>query len=93
MSNFPKVFMMLLAFASVGCASQNAPDSGAETVASTAAGEADASAGDGDADELICRREQVTGTNFRRRVCMTRREREERRQETQDAVLNNRTAL
>ena len=45
-----------------------------------------------DPNEMICRREQVTGSNFRRRVCMTRAERDQRMEESRDEALLRRSS-
>ncbi len=87
MSVFSKFFIVLAAFLLAGCATRSEPESmpssgteAAETVAANITG-------DNDPNELICRREQVTGTNFRRRVCLTRAQREEARTLTQQEML------
>jgi hypothetical protein len=88
MTIFSRFFIMLLVLLAVSCASQPAGESAAQS-ASNAVAETESADGS-DPDEVICRREDVAGSNFRRRVCMTRSEREQRRRETQEAVLNNR---
>jgi len=39
-----------------------------------------------DADEMICRREQIVGSHRRVRICMTRAERAEARTESQESI-------
>jgi hypothetical protein len=93
MGNFSRIFMILAMAVLAGCASQQSADSAqATTAANTAQGAENSSAG-ADPDELICRREVVTGTNFRRRVCMTRAERETMREESQEEMLERRSAV
>lgn len=89
---------MVLAMAVLaGCASEQAADPAlAATSANTTQGAdlaAENSISGTDSDELICRREVVTGTNFRRRVCMTRAERDTRREESQEEMLERRSAV
>ena len=43
-----------------------------------------------DPNEMICRREQVTGSHRRREVCMTRAEREANSRETRDRIRERR---
>ena len=43
-----------------------------------------------DPNEMICRREQVTGSHRRREVCMTRAEREANRRDTQRRLREQR---
>jgi len=92
-------FIMLAMLMLASCASQNAAENSAGSLTENTAEEtADASVevaestSGNDPDELICRREQVTGSNFRRRVCMTRAERNRERADVQNEVLLRRSA-
>ncbi len=92
MSVFSKFFIVLAVFLLASCASRSDVESLPSSV--TEAGErvAASTTSDNDPDELICRREQVTGTNFRRRVCLTRAQREEARTLTQQEMLQRQSA-
>ena len=91
------ILMLSLAGLITGCATT--PDSESDAVAEAAsAGQTTAnvtenSSSERDPNELICRREQVTGSNFRRRVCLTRAERKERQDEIQRAMEQSRSAV
>ena len=89
---FSKFFIVLAAFLLASCASRSDAESMPSNI--TEAGETVAAniADDNDPNELICRREQVTGTNFRRRVCLTRAQREEARTLTQQEMLQRQSA-
>ena len=87
----PLYFIMLAIFLLSACASQPADESDELSHVEGEPVLAESSESEEDPDELICRREQVTGSNFRRRVCMTRAERDLRRQETQEDVLRRRS--
>lgn len=91
MSKFTNIFISLALLFLVGCAAQN----GAETAAMTNQNEeqnlAENTTSEPDPNEMICRREQVTGSNFRREVCMTRAERGEFSTQTQEFMELNRT--
>ena len=99
MTKFIINIIMLGFFGLAGCASSEAPSDNVPATASatepaTESADVDAaeiSAGE-NPDEIICRREQVTGTNFRRRVCLTRAEREAARKDTQDEMLQRRSS-
>lgn len=92
MSNFYRVFIVLAALVVAGCASPPAPENSVAATGTAASVAAGAESGD-DPDELICRREQVTGTNFRRRVCMTRAQREQEQSDSQEEMLERRSAV
>lgn len=85
--------MMWAVLLMAGCAapptSENAAGSGSENGDVIAAID---NSGD-DPDAMICRREQVTGTNFRRRVCMTRAQREQEQADSQEEMLERRSAV
>jgi hypothetical protein len=87
----PLYFIMLAIFLLSACASQPADESDELSPVEGEPVLAESSESEEDPDELICRREQVTGSNFSRRVCMTRAERDLRRQETQEDVLRRRS--
>jgi len=92
MSKMFSIIIVLLALLVSACASQTTAEN---NLAETASGEtvlAGKVDGGDDPDAMICRREQVTGTNFRRRVCMTRGEREQRRADTQEEILERRSS-
>ena len=76
---------MLAVLSLIGCASGDPAASGIVEAGEDTAAVAETSSGD-DPNEIICRREQVTGTNFRRRVCLTRAEREAARQQTREEM-------
>ena len=92
MSIFPRFFIVLAVLLLASCASQTDTETTSTSV--TEAGETVAAntARDNDPNELICRREQVTGTNFRRRVCLTRAQRAEAQALTQEEMLQRRSA-
>ena len=84
-----------LAFADGQVSAPNGQPSGAATAPASGQGSADSKPAN-DPDEVICKREQVTGTRVaRQKICMTRREWDEeadesrsrahREQEKQDA--------
>ena len=90
---FKRFFLISLVFPMALIAAENP----AEQAPSNAAG-APVAAGENDKpkddpNEMICRREQVTGSNFRRRVCMTRAERQARRADSQEEMLERRSAI
>ena len=80
-----------------GCVSQptteNMNNTDPETSAENAAQVADNDATESDPDELICTREQVTGSNFRRRVCLTRAERLREQADSQEELLERRSSV
>ena len=94
MVNFVKLFMMLALILTAGCASQQSTDSDTpnasqESVASVDVAENSESGND--PNEVICRREMVTGSNFRRRVCLTRAQRGEMRSQSQEGFNERRS--
>jgi hypothetical protein len=101
MSNFFRFFMVLAVVVLAGCAAPRSADSAQPVTSANTAQGAEITADNGteissadiDPDELICRREVVTGTNFRRRVCMTRAERDTQREESQEEMLERRSAV
>ena len=88
---------MLVLSVIVGCASRTSAVNNSETTidssASSSASLAENSDSGEDPNEMICRREQVTGTNFRRRVCLTRAEREREQADSQEEMLERRSAV
>lgn len=87
MSIFSRFFIVLAVLLLASCASQSEVESAPVGVADAGETVAANTASDNDPNELICLREQVTGTNFRRRVCLTRAQREEARTLTQQEML------
>jgi hypothetical protein len=92
MSKMFNIFIMLLTLLASACASQTTAENNLAESASGGTVLAEKEDGGDDPDAMICRREQVTGTNFRRRVCMTRGEREQRRADTQEEILEHRSS-
>ena len=90
MTKLFNIFIALALLVLVGCASPQTSD---EASASGSTGTAQASSSGGDPNEMICRREEVTGTNFRRRVCLTRAEREREQEDSQEEMLERRSAV
>jgi hypothetical protein len=97
MFNFVKLFMMLSFIFVVGCASQEPTESDSSVASDTPVTSeqsedvvANSDSGN-DPNEVICRREMVTGSNFRRRVCLTRAQREGLRQGSQDEFNTRRS--
>jgi hypothetical protein len=88
---------MLALLVMIGCASQpsavNTSGTSADSTASSPTSLAENSPSGEDPNEMICRREQVTGTNFRRRVCMTRAQRESEQADSQEEMLERRSAV
>lgn len=97
MTVFPRFFIMLALGVSVGCASQPGAESTSESTANASASAATSLAENSDSgddpNEMICRREQVTGTNFRRRICLTRAQREREQADSQEEMLERRSAV
>lgn len=95
MGYFSRIFITLAVLLASACASQQTAENAAGNEVATSAGNTvvaqNDSSGD-DPNEMICRREQVTGTNFRRRVCMTRAERQQRLEVSQEEMLERRSA-
>lgn len=98
MGIFFRIIILLAAVVGPGCASDPAPETGAQSGALAASSGSSASASAASAqtsqdsgDEMICRREQVTGTNFRRRVCRTRAEMQEAGEQSREFLNNQRT--
>ena len=71
--------MMLALIVTAGCASQQSMDSDTPAASEESVDVAANSESENDPNEVICRREMVTGTNFRRRICLTRAQRGEMR--------------
>lgn len=97
MTTILRYFALLTIFMAVGCATEPTADStvnneGGET-SSTQNQVADTISSDGDPDEMICRREQVTGSNFRRRVCMTRADRQRELENSQEELMERRSSV
>jgi hypothetical protein len=92
MVNFVKFFMMLAFILAAGCASQQSTDSDTSTASEESVDSVDVAANSesrNDPNEVICRREMVTGSNFRRRICLTRAQRGEMRSGSRE-VFNDR---
>jgi len=87
-----KYFIVLAVFLLPACASQPADESDSSIPNESDQAVAVNSAAEEDPDEMICRRENVTGTNFRRRVCMTRADRNRERDDSQEEMLERRNA-
>jgi hypothetical protein len=97
MFNFVKLFMMLSLIFVVGCASQEPTESDSSVASDTPVTSeqsedvvANSDSGN-DPNEVICRREMVTGSNFRRRVCLTRAQRGEMRDGSREAFNDSRS--
>ena len=65
----------------------NVPAAGADPAAEQ---RAEAARGGEDPNEVICRRERVTGSHRRRELCMTRAQREQNRRDTQRRMRERR---
>lgn len=97
MTIFLRYFVLLMMFMAVGCASQPSEENtvnnegGEINATQSQVAENDLSAGD--PNEMICRREQVTGSNFRRRVCMTRAERLREQENSQEELIERRSSV
>lgn len=89
MTKLLNIFMMLALLMLDGCTS---PQTSEETPRSGSTNMAQASSSGDDPNEMICRREEVSGTNFRRRVCMTRAERQREQQDSQEEMLERRSS-
>lgn len=87
-----KYFIVLAVFLLPACASKPADESDSSIPNESDQAVAVNSAAEEDPDEMICRRENVTGTNFRRRVCMTRADRNRERDDSQEEMLERRNA-
>jgi outer membrane murein-binding lipoprotein Lpp len=90
MAKLFNVFIALAILVLAGCAS---PQTSEEASASGSTDTAQASSSGDDPNEMICRREEVTGTNFRRRVCLTRAERMREQQDSQEEMLERRSSV
>ena len=94
MTTILRYFALLLIFMAVGCASQlTAENNESSEISSEGSQVADNDLSEGDPDEMICRREQVTGSNFRRRVCMTRAERQREQENSQEELIERRSSV
>jgi hypothetical protein len=91
MIKISNIFMILVILFLASCSSPQAPNNTSSTGSSNT-DTAQASTSEDDPNEMICRREEVTGTNFRRRVCMTRAERQREQQDSQEEMLERRSA-
>ncbi len=71
------------------CAS---PDNGSQNEAGDdLAVQGESAPSENDPNEIICRNEMITGSNFRRRVCLTRAQRESMRQGSTEEMIRNRS--
>ncbi len=87
------IFIALVIIFLVSCSSPQVPNNTSSTGSSnTDTDTAQASTSEDDPNEMICRREEVTGTNFRRRVCLTRAERQREQQDSQEEMLERRSS-
>ena len=92
MEKYFRYFIGLGAFCLVSCASPEMAEQAEDTdqVASTEIAEESEESGN-NPNEIICRREMVTGSNFRRRVCLTRAQRGEMRTESREEFIERRS--
>jgi len=95
-----RYFTLIMLLVAVGCASQPTAETGesnesneSNEISSTDNQAAENELSEVDPDEMICRREQVTGSNFRRRVCMTRAERLREQENSQEELLERRSSV
>lgn len=86
MKNARLVASLLMAGVLTACAGTPQDESIAATAAPTASNK---SAEPGSPDELVCEYEEVIGSHFKKRVCMTRGEREQLRLQTQEAMRSS----
>ncbi len=91
MIKISNIFIALVIIFLVSCSSPQAPNNTSSTDSSNT-DTAQASTSEDDPNEMICRREEVTGTNFRRRVCLTRAERQREQQDSQEEMLERRSS-
>lgn len=86
-------FMSLGIFCLVSCASSEVAEQ-SEDVNQAANVElaAEDAENENDPNEIICRREMVTGSNFRKRVCLTRAQRGEMRSESREEFRERRSS-
>ncbi|MDG2176857.1 MAG: hypothetical protein P8M72_12100 [Gammaproteobacteria bacterium] len=94
MGNFIKFFIMLAFILTAGCASQQPADSGTPNASEGNVESVDVAANsdsENDPNEIICRREMVTGSNFRRRICLTRAQRGEMRSGSREVFNDSRS--
>lgn len=75
---------MLVPFLLTGCVASELANNEADSSTESAEQVSGNLRDEDDPDEMICRREVVTGSNFRREVCLTRAEREESDRQTQE---------
>ena len=93
-----RLFVLLLGSAIVaGCATPADNSTEATSSASTAASQTQTAAASTDSNansdsEMICRREIVTGSNFRREVCMTRAQRREIHGSSREQAVRSRNS-
>lgn len=97
MTTILRYLALLMIFMAVGCASQSTVET-TDSVDNSEISSADSQVAgndlsEGDPDEMICRREQVTGSNFRRRVCMTRAERQREQDNSQEELIERRSSV
>ena len=86
MKNTRVAALLLLASLLTACAGSPQSDSVATNAAPATT---NTPAEPGSPDELVCEYEKVTGSHFKKRVCMTRGEREQLRLQTQEAMRSN----
>ena len=95
MNKIYNVFISLAFLFLVSCAATESQEMAASDTDPSGTGEmaaVDSKAASRD-DELICRRVQMTGTNFRRRVCQTRADMERETRDSQEEMLERRSAV
>ena len=94
MLNLSKTIIGLWAILLVSCASPTTENQSSESVVSSEQEQTTVAANDDDQydpDEMICRREMVTGSNFRKRVCLTRGQRDGMRQGSREEFNTRRS--
>lgn len=83
-------FLIFLVLALGGCATTDAPRSAA---AAPGEGENPVELAEDDPNRIVCRREHVVGSNFKRRICRTVREIEEERLASQKTLDQERMRM
>lgn len=87
MNYFKNFLFIFISLSLISCASNVTTNNTASTQENPQSLSSIETDNDNDPDKLICRREIVTGSNMRRKICRTRAERAE--QSKEDRVLVN----
>jgi hypothetical protein len=84
-------FIVLAIFLLSACSSQPAQQNDMAQESDSNVELAENSSSENDPNEVICRREMVTGSNFRKRVCLTRAQRGEMRAMSREEFIERRS--